>query len=71
MTPEKKRRVSHALGFVSGVLACLDAIRDKKTAWPPAELWSELRSMQRIELAAGIALILITIVLSIVRKSSD
>jgi hypothetical protein len=33
MTPEKKRRVATAAGFLSGVLACLDALRDARMFW--------------------------------------
>jgi hypothetical protein len=69
MTPEKKKRVTHALGFVSGVIACLDAIRDQKILWPPAELWEALRNVQRLKLAAGLALILVSLVLTVERRS--
>ncbi len=70
MTSEKKRRVANALGFVSGVIASLDAIRDQNILWPPSVLWDVLRHPQRIELAAGIMLMVVTLVLAIVRKQS-
>src|SRR5579863_3611050 len=54
MTPEKKKRVTNAVGFLSGVLACLDAVRDARIFWPPDELWDGLRHVQRVELSAGI-----------------
>lgn len=40
MPTDKKRRVANALGFVSGVIASLDAIREQRTLWPPAALWN-------------------------------
>jgi hypothetical protein len=53
MTPEKKRRVATAAGFLSGMLACLDAMRELKEFWPPDVVWQALRSPQRLELGAG------------------
>jgi hypothetical protein len=63
MTPEKKKRVTHAVGFLSGVIGCLDAVRDARILWPPETLWEGLRRVQRVELGAGIALIVVSIVL--------
>jgi hypothetical protein len=71
MTPEKKKRVANAVGFLSGVLACLDAVRDTRIFWPPGELWEGLRHVQRVELAAGIALIVVSIVLMRTRKRTE
>ena len=71
MTPDKTRRVANALGFVSGVIASMDAIRDQKTVWPPSLLWGALRNSQRLELAAGAALIVVTLVLAVARKGSS
>jgi hypothetical protein len=68
MTPEKKNRVTNAVGFLSGVLACMDAVRDTRIFWPPGELWEGLRRVQRVELGAGIALIVVSIVLMTTRK---
>lgn len=67
MTNEKKARVANAVGFLSGVLACLDAARDVKAWWPPDALWQGLRHPQRLEFAAGIALIVVTIVVSVIK----
>jgi len=61
----RKRRIATAVGFLSGVLACLDAMRDLKVFWPPAELWQALRHPQRLEMAGGIALIVVTVVISV------
>jgi len=38
MTPEKTRRVAIAVGFLSGVLASMDAVRDAGILWPPDAL---------------------------------
>jgi hypothetical protein len=68
MTPEKKRRVATAVGFLSGVLACLDALRDLGIYWPPDAVWEVLRQPQRFELAGGMALIVVSFVTSVVRR---
>jgi hypothetical protein len=68
MTPEKKRRVVTAVGFLSGVLAGLDALRDARVYWPPDVVWEVLRGPQRLELGAGIALIVVTLVTSTLRR---
>ncbi|MGA9981660.1 MAG: hypothetical protein WBQ08_23790 [Candidatus Sulfotelmatobacter sp.] len=70
-TPEKKRRVANAVAFLSGVLACLDAVRDKRIFWPLSELWESLRHAQRVELGAGIALIVVSIVLTSPRQWTE
>jgi hypothetical protein len=70
MTPDKKRRVATAVGFLSGVLACLDAARDAKVFWPPDALWHGLRGAQRLEMGAGIALIVVTLVTTFLAKRS-
>jgi hypothetical protein len=68
MTPEKKRRVATAVAFLSGVLASLDAVRDARVYWPPDVVWEALRSPQRLELGGGIALILVTLVTSVLQQ---
>jgi hypothetical protein len=68
MTPDKKRRVATAAGFLSGVLACLDALRDARVFWPPDVVWEGLRGPQRLELGAGIALMVVSFVTSLVRQ---
>jgi len=70
MTPEKKRRVATAVGFLSGVLACLDALHDASIFWPPDAVWNALLNPQRLELGGGVALIVITLVLTIGRSWS-
>jgi hypothetical protein len=69
MTPEKQRRVATASGFVSGVIACLDAVRDARTVWPPDALWNGLRTPQRLELGAGIVLMVVSLLTSIFLRS--
>ena len=73
MTPEKTRRVATAVGFLSGVLACMDAVREAGILWPPVALWEVLRRPQRLELGVGIALIIVSFVTSMLprRRSWD
>jgi len=68
MTPEKKRRLATATGFLSGVLTCLDALREVKIFWPPVTIWEELRNPHRVELVGGIALIVVTLVTAAFRR---
>lgn len=65
MTSRKKRRVATAVGFLAGVLACLDAMRDARTFWPPDAVWATLRSPQRLELGGGLALMIVTFLVSV------
>ena len=55
------------MGFLSGVLACLDAMRDANVSWPPDAVWQVLRHSQQLELVGGIALIVVTVVISVVQ----
>jgi hypothetical protein len=71
MTPEKKRRVATAVGFLFGMLAVLDALRDEQILWPPDALWEALRGPQRLELGAGLALMVVTLIVSIARQRPD
>ncbi|HET7893131.1 MAG TPA: hypothetical protein VFL34_16505 [Candidatus Sulfotelmatobacter sp.] len=68
MTAEKQRRAATAGGFLLGVLACLDAMHDNRAWWPPEVLWAALRSPQRLELGTGVALILVTLLSSILLR---
>jgi hypothetical protein len=68
MTPEKKWRVAIAVGFLTGVLAGMDALRDGRIFWPPDVVWAELRGPQRLELGAGLALMVATLVTSVVQR---
>jgi hypothetical protein len=71
MTPEKTRRVATAVGFLSGVLACLDALREVRTIWPPDVVWQTLPHPQRLELGGGLALIVVTLAISALRFRND
>jgi hypothetical protein len=71
MTPEKTRRVAMAVGFLSGVLACVDAGRDAGIQWPLDALWEVLRSPQRRELGVGIALIMVSFVTSLLPRRQN
>jgi hypothetical protein len=68
MTPEKKRRVAMAGIFLSGVLACLDAVKDARIFWPPDVVWEGLRNPDRLKLGAGIALIVVSFVTSALQR---
>ena len=71
MTPDKKRRIATATGFLSGVLACMDALRDATVSWPPAAIWSVMRRPHKVEFCGGIAMILVTFLMSIRRTVSE
>ena len=60
-----------AAGFLSGMLACLDAMRELKDFWPPDVVWQALRSPQRLELGGGIALIVVTLVTSLLQRAQS
>ena len=63
----KGRRVATALGFLSGVICCLDAVKEAGFYWPPADVWTALSHVKRMELGGGLALIAISLVVSITR----
>jgi hypothetical protein len=62
--------VATAAGFLLGVLACLDVLRDKRVLWPPDLLWASLRSAQRFELGTGVVLILATVLTSVLWREN-
>jgi hypothetical protein len=66
----KGRRVATAVGFLAGMLACLNALRDAKVAWPPDAAWSVMPHAQRLEMGAGITMILAALVVSVIRPGS-
>ena len=70
MTPEKKRRIAMAGMFLSGVIACLDALKDARIFWPPDVVWEGLRNPDRLKLVAGIALMLLSFVTSVLLQRS-
>ena len=53
---------------MSGLLACLDALRDASVYWPPDAAWQALRHVQHLELGGGIALIMVAFIVSIARS---
>ncbi len=61
----KGRRIATAIGFLSGVITCLDALRDARETWPPDALWRALNRPHRLELCAGIALVIVTFIVSL------
>lgn len=68
---DKARRAVTAVGFLAGMLACLDALRDTKIVWPPDAAWAAMQHVQRVEIGVGIAMILIALVVSVVRPGSN
>ena len=68
MTSDKKRRLTNAVGFLGGVLACLDALHDTRIFWPLSVLWQGLRGPLRLELGGGVALIVVTLTLSLLQR---
>ena len=70
MTAKKQRRVATAAGFLLGVLACLDALRDNSVLWPPDVLWASLGSPQHLKLGTGIALIVVTLLGSVLWRNN-
>ena len=71
MASNKGQRTATAVGFLGGLLACLDAVRDVKTVWPPDALWSLLSHQHRVELGGGIALILVSLIASVWRPATE
>lgn len=65
---DKARRVVTAAGFLAGMLACLDALRDAKVVWPPDAAWAVMAHTQRLEMGTGIAMIVIALVVSVIRS---
>ena len=61
----REGRIARAVGFLSGMLACLDALRDAGVLWPPDAAWAVLSHSKRLELGLGIALIVIVLIASI------
>ena len=70
MAANKGRRLGTAVGFLAGLLSCLDALRDTKVLWPPNAVWSALTHPHRLELGGGIALIVVALVLSVWRPEA-
>ena len=69
MAAGKGQRLATAVGFLGGLFACLDAVRDVKVLWPPDALWNALEHPHRLELGGGIALMIVTLVLSLRRPA--
>lgn len=68
MSPDKQRSLATAVGFLSGLLACLHALRDRKILWPPDVVWRSLQGPQRIELGGGIILVAVALIVWIARQ---
>jgi hypothetical protein len=69
MAANRGKRLGTAVGFLGGLLLCLDALRDARVMWPPDALWSSLEHQHRLELGGGIAVILVSLALSVWRPA--
>ena len=70
MAPDKGWRLGTAIGFLAGLFLCLDAVKDTRALWPPAMLWNALAHPQRLMLGGGIAVIVVSFVLSLARPTT-
>jgi len=68
MTPAKRRNPATAIVFLFGVLACLRAVGQAGIAWPPEALWHALRTPFRLQLVAGLVMILAALIFMLVRQ---
>jgi hypothetical protein len=71
MAAGKGQRVGTAVGFLGGLLLCLGAVRDARMLWPPAALWSVLEHPQHLMLGSGIALIIVSLLISLRRTAPE
>jgi hypothetical protein len=71
MPSRKESRVGTAVGFLSGLLACMNALRDASVTWPPDAAWEQMSHPHRLEFAGGAALIIATLVITVVRSRAQ
>jgi len=71
MAADKGKRLVTAIGFLGGLLACLDAVREVKALWPPDALWNALTHPHRLEMGGGLALIVVSLALSVWRPGAE
>lgn len=71
MASSKGEGLATAVGFLAGLFACLDAVRDARVLWPPDTLWSALDHSRHLELGTGIALMAVMLVLSLRRAAAE
>jgi hypothetical protein len=69
MTPDTRRKIATATGFLSGVLVFLDALHEAPVFWPPKVVWTALSRPHRLELFGGFATIVVTFILSLRRPA--
>lgn len=68
MTSDKQTRVATAVGFLAGLYACLNALGDARIVWPPDAAWAVMTSAHRWEVGGGMALMAVTLIVSVVRQ---
>ncbi|HLV85765.1 MAG TPA: hypothetical protein VKV39_02235 [Candidatus Sulfotelmatobacter sp.] len=68
MASDKKRRLTTAVGFLFGLIAAMDALRDAAVVWPPDAAWAQMSHPHRLEFGGGVALIVVTIIISVVGR---
>ena len=71
MIPEKRNRAISAILFLFGVLASLNALRDAGMMWPPDAVWQALNNPSRLKLCGGIALMLVSLIATAMRRRAS
>lgn len=71
MPVRKETRLGTAVGFLSGLLACMGAVRDASVTWPPDAAWAQMSHPHRLEFAGGAALIIASVVIMVVRSKAQ
>ena len=71
MAAAKGHRLGTAVGFLAGLLFCLNAVKDAMILWPPNALWGALNHPHRLQFGGGIALIIVSLVLSLRRPATE
>jgi ABC-type Fe3+ transport system permease subunit len=70
MTPAKRRNAATAIVFLFGVLASLKAVGEAGIMWPPDAVWRALRNPLRLQLVAGILMIVVALIVTLTRQRS-
>jgi hypothetical protein len=65
---ERKTRIMNGAGFLSGVIAIVDAFGEATILWPPSVLWKDLRNVRRVALGSDVAVLVISFLRLVVNK---